>query len=232
MGIWTANVDRGVKKGINKCNALYNLVFTLTKGWRSKTRFSRIIYHFSTVRRSEPYSGGIGLIKSTIKPFWARWLNETPIFRSLLLLTRKATGGWETVYRRREERASSPDKLLQDNLHEKKKIIYFLDSSPVVLGASLFVFFTWLISARCIHWNNAPQMKYCPAFGLTEILCESAHHKWAKLISNWQYLKNLSTGAYVWPFNGLGEENDFGTDSKTEMEKRWSKLFSKPSTEG
>ena len=46
--------------------------------------FSRIAYHFSTLRRSEPYSRGIGLIKSTVKPFLARGLNETPIFRSLL----------------------------------------------------------------------------------------------------------------------------------------------------
>ena len=46
--------------------------------------FSRIVYHFSTLRRNEPYSGGIGLIKSTVKPFLARGLNETPIFRSLL----------------------------------------------------------------------------------------------------------------------------------------------------
>ena len=66
----------------------------------------------------------------------------------------------------------------------KNKFIYFLDSSPVVLGASLFVFFTWLISARCIHWNNAPQMKFCPALGLIEILFKSAHHKWTKLIGN------------------------------------------------
>ena len=31
LGIWTANVDKGVKKGVNKCHALYNLVFTPTK---------------------------------------------------------------------------------------------------------------------------------------------------------------------------------------------------------
>ena len=41
--------------------------------------FSRIVYHFSTLRRNEPYSGGIGLIKSIVKPFLARGLNETPI---------------------------------------------------------------------------------------------------------------------------------------------------------
>ena len=46
--------------------------------------FSQIVYHFSTLRRNEPYSGGIVLIKSTVKPFLARGLNETPIFRSLL----------------------------------------------------------------------------------------------------------------------------------------------------
>ena len=47
--------------------------------------FSRIVYHFSTLRRNEPYSGGIGLIKSIVKPFLARGLNETLIFQSLLL---------------------------------------------------------------------------------------------------------------------------------------------------
>ena len=46
--------------------------------------FSPIVYHFSTSRRSERYSRGIGLIKSTVTPFLARGLNETPIFRSLL----------------------------------------------------------------------------------------------------------------------------------------------------
>ena len=46
--------------------------------------FSRIVYHFSTLRRNEPYSGGIGLIRSIVKPFLARGLNETPIFQSLL----------------------------------------------------------------------------------------------------------------------------------------------------
>ena len=46
--------------------------------------FSRIVHHFLTLRRSEPYSGGTGLKKSTVKPFLARGLNETPIFRSLL----------------------------------------------------------------------------------------------------------------------------------------------------
>ena len=42
------------------------------------------LIHFSTSRRSERYSRGIGLIKSTVTPFLARGLNETPIFRSLL----------------------------------------------------------------------------------------------------------------------------------------------------
>ena len=46
--------------------------------------FSLFVYHFSTSRRSERYSRGIGLIKSTVTPFLARGLNETPIFRSLL----------------------------------------------------------------------------------------------------------------------------------------------------
>ena len=46
--------------------------------------FSQIVYHFSTLRRNEPYSGGIGLIKSIVKPFLARGLNETPISQSLL----------------------------------------------------------------------------------------------------------------------------------------------------
>ena len=41
--------------------------------------FSRIIYHFSTLRRNEPCSGGIGLIKSTVKSLLARGSNETPI---------------------------------------------------------------------------------------------------------------------------------------------------------
>ena len=45
---------------------------------------SLIVYHFSTSRRSERSSRGIGLIKSTVTPFLARGLNETPIFRSLL----------------------------------------------------------------------------------------------------------------------------------------------------
>ena len=45
---------------------------------------SRVVYHLSTLRRSEPYSAGIGLIKSTVKPFLTRGLNETPIFWSLL----------------------------------------------------------------------------------------------------------------------------------------------------
>ena len=45
---------------------------------------SLIVYHFSTLRRSERSSRGIGLIKSTVTPFLARGLNETPIFRSLL----------------------------------------------------------------------------------------------------------------------------------------------------
>ena len=208
-----------------------HLVFTLTKGWRSKTRFSRIVYHFSTLRRSEPYSGGIGLIKSTIKPFWARWTK--PRFSGLCYRSLEKHPEAERLSIGEEKRELPPLTNYCRTINMRKnKFIYFLDSSPVVLGASLFVFFTWLISARCIHWNNAPQMKYCPALGLIEILFKAAHHKRTKLISNWQYLKNLSTGPYVWPFNGLGEENDFGTDGQTEMEKRWSKLFSKPSTEG
>ena len=46
--------------------------------------FSQIVYHFSTLRRNEPYSGGIGLIKSIVKPFLARGLNETPTSQCLL----------------------------------------------------------------------------------------------------------------------------------------------------
>ena len=56
---------------------------TLFSHWRmgdvANPPFSQIVYHFSTLRRSEPYSGGIGLIKSTVKPFLARGLNKTPI---------------------------------------------------------------------------------------------------------------------------------------------------------
>ena len=54
------------------------------RGNVAKPPLSLIVYHFSTSRRSERYSRGIGLIKSTVTPFLARGLNETPIFRSLL----------------------------------------------------------------------------------------------------------------------------------------------------
>ena len=30
----------------------------------------------------------------------------------------------------------------------------------------------------------------------------------------------LSTSAYVWPFSGPGEENDCGTDSRTEIDSQ------------
>ena len=45
---------------------------------------SRVVYHLSTLRRSEPYSAGIGLIKSTVKFSLTRGLNETPIFWSVV----------------------------------------------------------------------------------------------------------------------------------------------------
>ena len=32
------------------------------------------------------------------------------------------------------------------------KLIHFLDSSPVVLGASSFVFLAWLISSQVVHY--------------------------------------------------------------------------------
>ena len=66
---------------------------TLFSHWRmgdvANPPFSQIVYHFSTLRRSEPYSGGIGLIKSTVKPFLARGWTKAR-FSGLCYQTKRA----------------------------------------------------------------------------------------------------------------------------------------------
>ena len=42
--------------------------------------FSRIVHHFSTLRRSEPYSGGIGLKKIHCQTFSSSWVERNPDF--------------------------------------------------------------------------------------------------------------------------------------------------------
>jgi len=46
---------------------------------------SQMVYHLWALWSSEPYSGGIGLIKSSVKPFLTCGSNEAPIFQSLLI---------------------------------------------------------------------------------------------------------------------------------------------------